>query len=441
MNAINNDQKIYSVLDINTAIATLIKRQFTSYIWVCGEIQGLRDARDKAHSYFELVQKHPEKEEVIAKAKTIIFANRKGLIERRLKEAQGAFELKNDIEVKFLCEVSFYPPLGQYSLIVIDVDPSYTLGKIAQNRLAIIKELEKAGLLEKNKVLALSHVPLNIGLITAFDSAAYHDFIHELKLSGYGFKIYANNCYMQGKNVETDVVNSLKLFNSSAIERLDAIVITRGGGSTSDLAWFDNKKIAQEIALSKSPIISALGHSIDLTIADIVAHTSVKTPTKAGQFLVERVRLYLEELNLLGKDISATGQDIFRQETNDLKAVLSKLDSFILRYFRVSQQALIKDRHDMANLVQLKLNRNKELIEIRYRDLNFLLTKFFSFNKQNIQHVADKVNIMNPRNILKRGYSITYKDGKALKNKADSKDGDVLKTILYDGWIESVVKG
>jgi exonuclease VII large subunit len=139
-------EKTYSILELNNTVRNLIKGHFTSYIWVCGEIQGLRPERNKKHTYFELVQKHPHHSEIIAKIKVALFASRKPAIFKRIAEAQGSFDLKNDIEVRFLCEVSLHPPTGQYSLIVIDIDPVYTLGKVAQNRLRIIEELKKEGL-------------------------------------------------------------------------------------------------------------------------------------------------------------------------------------------------------------------------------------------------------------------------------------------------------
>ncbi|UCG35259.1 MAG: exodeoxyribonuclease VII large subunit, partial [Candidatus Omnitrophota bacterium] len=235
LNNLSKTEKVYSVLELNTVVRDLIRAEFPDYIWVCGEIQGLRPERDKKHTYFELVQKHSEADEIIAKVRIALFSNRKPVIFERIQKTEMPFELKNDIEVKLLCEVSLHPPTGQYSLIAIDIDPIYTLGKVAQNRQRIIEELKKRGLLEKNKLCSIPTLPLKVGLITAFDSAAYHDFVNELSSSGYGFKVRAFNCHMQGKNVEKDVLRALGYFNSLSLDKLDVIVITRGGGSTADL--------------------------------------------------------------------------------------------------------------------------------------------------------------------------------------------------------------
>jgi len=282
-------EKVFTVLEINTIVKGLIREAFPETIWVCGEIQGLRPDRNKRHTYFELVQKQAEGDGIVAKVKVALFAGRKPLIQRRINETEGGFELKNDIEVKFLCEVSLHPPTGQYSLVVVDIDTVYTLGKVAQNRLKVIEDLKMRGLLEKNKLTCFPLLPLRVGLVTAYDSAAYHDFINELKNSSYSFKVLVQNCHMQGKLVEGDVVKALCFFNNLSSKKLDVIVITRGGGSTADLAYFDNKKIAESIAGSNLPIISAIGHQINTTITDMVSHTFCITPTKAAGVLVERI--------------------------------------------------------------------------------------------------------------------------------------------------------
>jgi len=283
MDSFLNDQKVYTVLELNTTVRSVIKDKFPEQIWVCGEIQGLRPDRSKRHTYFELVQKGSQNEGIVAKVKVALFAGRRPLIERRIQEAKGAFEFKNDIEVKFLCEVSLHAPTGQYSIVVVDIDTVYTLGKVAQNRLKIIEELKSKGLLEKNKLLPIPLLPLKLGLITAYDSAAYHDFTNELSLSGFSFEVLAVNCHMQGKLVEADVLRALDYFNSLSPSELDVVIITRGGGSIADLSYFDNKKIAESIAALNFPLISAIGHQINTTITDMVAHSFHKTPTKAAQ--------------------------------------------------------------------------------------------------------------------------------------------------------------
>ena len=433
-------EKVFTVLELNTVVRELIQIAFPQSIWVCGEIQGLRPDRGKRHTYFELVQKEAEGDSIVAKAKVALFAGRKPLIEKRLKEAEKGFELKNDIEVKFLCEVSLHPPTGQYSLVVIDIDTVYTLGKVAQNRLKVIEDLKTRGLLEKNKQQYFSTVPLNIGLITAYDCAAYHDFINELKSSKYSFKVLVQNCHMQGKLVEADVVKALSFFNNLPLKKLDAIVITRGGGSTADLAYFDNKKIAESIADSKFPIISAIGHQINTTITDMVAHTFCITPTKAAGFLVERIREAAENLNYLEEEIIRKSEDFISRTKQQLHGLATKTESLSSRYFRVHQEELLDKKHNILSALKITLTKKRELLKRSFDSVSSSLDKIFRNSRDQLKYLDDKIKILDPGNILKRGYSITLKGKRAVKSIDDLKESDLIKTILYQGSVISEVK-
>ena len=433
-------EKVFSVLELNTTVRELIQTAFPQTIWVCGEIQGLRPDRNKRHTYFELVQKQAEGDGIVAKVKVALFAGRKPLIERRIKEAEGGFELKNDIEVKFLCEVSLHPPTGQYSLVVVDIDTVYTLGKVAQNRLKIIEDLKKRGLLEKNKLQALPLVPLKIGLITAYDSAAYHDFINELKSSGYSFKVQPQNCHMQGKLVEKDVVEALSAFNRLSLEELDVIVITRGGGSTADLAYFDNKKIAESMAVSNFPIISAIGHQINTTITDMAAHTFCITPTKAAAVLTERVREVVEELGYLEEAIFTKGKRFISDKKVQLQNLAVKTESLSSRYFKVHQEELLEKKHNVLNALGVILTRKREGLRRGGDALSSSLNKIFKYSRDHLKYLDGKIKILSPQNILRRGYSITYKEGRAVKSIDDISEGEDITTVLYEGKIISKVE-
>ncbi len=440
MNNSLQTEKVFTVLELNTAIRDVIKAQFPQYIWVCGEIQGLRPQRNKKHIYFELVQKHPEQDSILAKVKMALFAGRIPFIQRRIQQAKGAFELKNDIEVKLLCEVSLHAPTGQYSLIVVDIDTVYTLGKVAQNRLKIIENLKERGLLDRNKLQDFPVIPLRIGLITAYDSAAYHDFINELKISGYSFSVLAFNCHVQGKLVEKDITGALKFFNSLSPAELDVIVITRGGGSISDLSWFDNKKIAEGIADSNFPVISAIGHQIDTTIADMVSHTFCKTPTKAAQFLKEKIREQQEHITNLEEGIIKKADSLITDKSKELEGLTRKAESQSLRYFQPYSQELQDKTHRILSAQKFFLKDKRGSLKRGLDELKSCLDKLLKSLKEDLRHSEGKIKILDPKNILKRGYSITFKKERAVKSVDELRQGDLIKTVLYKGSIESEVK-
>lgn len=435
----SSSEKVYTILELNNTVRGVIKSGFPEYIWVCGEIKDLRASKDRRHIYFDLIQKHPKANEIIAKVGVAIFQGRKPRIFKRIEETDGAFELKNDIEVKFLCEIDLYPKSGQYNLIVVDIDPVYTLGKFAQNRQKIIEELKRKGLVEKNKILPLPLVPLDIGLITSFGSAAYYDFISELKATGYGFKIFVFDAHMQGKLVQKEVREALEFFNNLT-KKPDLIVITRGGGSSADLSWFDNKLIAYSIVASKFPVICGLGHEINTTITDLVAHTSLKTPTKVAQFLVEKIEAFLEQIEYFEKEIRDYSDSMIEKGKKDLRSTAIEFESAVLKYFRDHRSHLAESKINCLNFSRYIMNYKKREISDSLKFLKLSAGDFLKKNYQAINYAQEKINLLNPENILKRGYSITLKDSKALKDAASLSKGDIIKTVFFKGRAVSSVQ-
>ena len=476
-------EKVYSVLELNNAVRRIIHSEFPEYIWVYGEIKDLRISRNKRHIYFDLVQKDSNTDDIVAKISAAIFQGRKQKIFNRIKETEGAFELKNDIEVKFLCEVDLYPKNGSYNLIVIDIDPVYTLGRLAQNRQRIIEELKKENVFDKNKLLPLPFLILRIGLITAQESAAYHDFISELKNSGFSFKVLLRDCHMQGKNTETDIAEAIRLFNNLVEDKPDVIVITRGGGSSADLSWFDSKRIAYAIINSNLPVVTALGHEINVSIADLVAHTMLKTPTKAAQFLVERINNVWANLEDIQDSLFREVRSRIDGERILLERSLNRINSFISVYFRDHHEDIVRKKSLIFNNVlhfidtefsniltylqrisaavsfcfrgqKNELKDKKPLVFKRaYRhikeessriDENFNdLKKSFGFALQKASRdtnfIEEKVNILSPANVMRRGYSVSYKDGKLIKYSNLLKRGDIIKTVFFKGSAKSCV--
>src|SRR3989338_8864329 len=230
-------QEYLRVSELNGLIQDVIHAGFPQPVWVCGEIEGYNRNREKNHIFFELVEKATHSKNIIAKTGFAFFAAQKTNINDILKKSENAFALKDDIEVKFACSIDFYPPHGAVRLIVESIDPAYTLGRLAQERQKLIAELKEKGVLDKNKLLELPPVPLNIGLVTSDDSAAYHDFCAELRHSGFGFRVFLYNALMQGSKAEKEICKGVEQLGGMAGP--EVIVITRGGGSIADLSCFD----------------------------------------------------------------------------------------------------------------------------------------------------------------------------------------------------------
>lgn len=406
-------EKIYSILELNTAVKGILKRGFPDTIWVHGEIQDYNKSRHKQYIFFRLCEKHPEIDQIIAHVTVVIFGRTKEKIARILKQAENSFELQDDIEVKFLCRIDLYPKTGKFMLIVESIDPVYTLGKLAQNKQKIINDLKVKGILDKNKRLPFPVAPLNLGLITSYNSAAFHDFTSELKKSEYSFKIQLFDSSMQGKNVEQDACRALQIFDKLD---LDAVVITRGGGSTADLSWFDNAKIAERIASSRVPILSGIGHEINITITDLASHTHMKTPTAIAQFLIRNIENFLLEIENKTRKIIETTNNQVKNSKQELR-VLSADMAQVTNRFLGSHRGNIVDKISV-----LKLSA-QNLIKQSKTKISNLSINLFSQTSQLLRNFKKRLEFPKERISPKKLLNILLK----LKVELKRKEGIILR--------------
>ncbi len=433
------EKEALSVSELNVYIKEVLKAGFPQALWVCGEIQGYDRNKSKRHIFFELCEKDSISKDILARIGLVIFDRQKVSIDQIIKSAENAFELKDDIEVKFLCRMDFYPPHGAVRLIVEGIDPVYTLGKIAQEKQRLIAYLKKEGVLDRNKTLSLPLVPLRIGLMTAFDSAAYNDFCSELKKSGFAFKVFFKNCLMQGKNAPEDVCRALTDFNQW--DQLDTIVITRGGGSLAELSCFDNELIARCIAQSSLPVLSGIGHEINITITDLAAHTYEKTPTAIAQFLVQRVEGFLSILKEKCQCLLDLAQEDLLQEKQKIKDWAFSLKDHTLHYFKEHQQDLIRFNETLRFRPVQKIKEEAQRL-ISYQDQLIKNARLHCRNWHlKMNHFEKLVEMISPQKTLKRGFSMTRgADGRVIKSIRQVKAGQELFTQVVDGIIPSQVE-
>lgn len=471
-----------TVSQLNTYIKDVVEAGFPQPVWVCGEIQGFSRNRGRRHCYFELIEKDEATQTIRAKISMALFANRKAAIHQVLSRAENQFELKDDIEVKFLCKVNFYPPYGSMTLIVEDIDPAYTLGKFAQEKQRLIAILKERGTLEKNKRHSLPIVPLTLGLITADDSAAYNDFISELSGSGFGFRVILRRALVQGKAAEADIANAIQ--ELQAVPRLDLIVITRGGGSVADLSCFDSERIAEAIAACPIPVVTGIGHEIDLSVTDLAAHTYRKTPTALAQWLVEEVRSYLEKMDEGGRVIFERARQLIQRRKDDLfqdarqlqtatttfmvdhreslvrlkeslrlqpSALLqrsrSRLKDRAVRfqtvtneYLRGHREGLLRYRMVLSQRPPKILALNKEVIHRQIKETKRALASRWERSRNALRAHQKVVEILDPSKTLRRGFTITRtRSGRLLRHTDDVKPGERLETELAEGVVRSRV--
>ena len=323
----------YTVSEFAWEMKGLLADAYPS-VWVAGEVQRLRSAA-RGQLYFELIEKG-RGDRIRAKLDCVLWADERAVTEAELREA--GVELAEGVVMRCCGRPEFWPGGGRLQFTVREVDPLFSLGALEKRRRETLRALEKEGLLERNKKLPLPAAPLEIGLITSEGSAAYHDFLDTLVNSGLGFRVYLVHSAVQGAAAEAEIGRAFDLLGAYARggRRLDAIALIRGGGSRSDLATFDSRRVARAVARSPVPTICGIGHQIDVSIADVVAHTSCKTPTEAAEFLAGRV-------GDAAYRVEEAGRALARQATDLLRAARQRVSSLPPRLASPSR-ALLRNR-------------------------------------------------------------------------------------------------
>ena len=431
-----NNSEYLTVSDLNRFIKDVLNAGFPQPVWVCGEIQQYDRNKGKKHIFFELVEKDSRSDEILARVGLVIFANRKAAIDQILAQSENAFALKDDIEVKFRCTVDFYPPHGAVRLIVEEIDPTYTLGKLAQEKQKLIAALKEKGVLDKNKQLPLPLAPLAIGLITSDDSAAYNDFISELRKSGYGFNVYLRNTLMQGKNAPKDVCRALA--ELQRVDGLEAIIITRGGGSLAELSCFDSALIAEAVAACTLPVLSGIGHEINITVTDMAAHTCAKTPTAIAQYLAGRVHEFITGLDECLERVIHEAQTTLTDYKQRLKDLAADLQQGTMLFFKDHQKQLIRLEEILEHKPAVILNDRRNTLAVHETRVKRGVQTLITQKHSQLKAYKRIIEIAHPANTMKRGFSVTRTStGKVVKSVKDVASREKITTELRDGSLAS----
>src|SRR3954454_5334368 len=278
----------YSVAELSAGIGAALSRAFPDEVWVLGEIANL-SRPGSGHVYFDLVGDG-------CRLRVTLWESDKRVVNAVLKRAGGAVRMSDGTEVRIRARVQWWAEGGQASLRMLSIDTAYTLGRLAEERELLLQRLRAAGLLARQATLTLSAVPLRVGLVTSEGSAAAVDFLHTLEASGHAWQVALADARVQGLEAELSVVAALDAL-VEIVPSIDVICIVRGGGARTDLASFDSEAIALAIAHCPIPVLTGIGHEVDTTIADLVAHTRHKTPTACAAALVGAVVAWCERLD------------------------------------------------------------------------------------------------------------------------------------------------
>ncbi len=421
----------YTVGELAGAINDSLRRSFRDGVWVRGEISGLQQRGP--HTYFSLVEDVDGDKAVI---NVQLFAPTKARLAPMLRKFR--LELRNGMKVRIHGHLDFWAQGGRLGLKMASLDPKYTIGAIAQSRDEIMRRLVADGLLDTNKRRPLSPIPLRVGVVTSVGSAAWHDFRNEIEHSGIGFRLTVADTRVQGdlaENMVTAAIAGLGLHGG-----LDAIVVIRGGGARNELAVFDSEKIARMIATSPVPVLTGLGHEVDRSVADEVAHTALKTPTACAGELIGRAQRYAADaeqhfaaicrrsgvvLSEVGNELSDTAHRIARRTHAAVERSDERLRMRVDRLARSGPSALRRSTEHVERAAVRLVERPGELLAQSGRRLDVL---------------AARLGAVDPAVQLARGWTITRTaDGGIVRSAEAVGAADVLTTQVIDGVITSVV--
>ena len=425
-----------SLVELNMLVRRSVRACLPDEYWVQAELSDVR-SNYSGHCYLEFVQKDSKSNALVAKARGIIWNN----VYSRLKpffERETGQLFVSGIKVLVKVTVDFHELYG-YSLTVVDIDPTYTLGDMARRRKEIISRLESEGILTLNKELELPVLAQRIAVISSATAAGYGDFCNQLEHNPYGFVFYPHlfQAVMQGDKVELSIIAALeKIYQTQ--EKWDVVVIIRGGGATSDLSGFDTYNLAAHCAQFPLPVLTGIGHEREDTVLDVVSHTRVKTPTAAAEFLINHLRGTAEALDGYASFINQTIPDILQREKERLERCVSRIPSQVeIRLQReVFRQERLFKRMELA--WQSRLMREEHRLDLSLRIAGALQTRL-QREKHRLELFEQRVNAASPDVLLKRGYSITLNNGKAVTDASLLKDGDEIVTRLAKGEIRSKV--
>jgi exodeoxyribonuclease VII large subunit len=427
--------------------------------WITAEVSEIKE-NYAGHCYLELIEKHPDEKNVRARAKAIIWNNRYRFLKSLFVNITGE-PLRAGMKVLVRIKVEYHELYG-LSLVISDIDPSFTIGEMAMKRQMVIRRLEEEGVFLMNKELEFPFVPQRIAVISSKSAAGYSDFIRHLNDNSYGYVFYTAlfETIMQGTETEQSVISALDRIAANS-EIIDVVAILRGGGSQSDLSWFDSYNIAYHVTQFPIPVITGIGHEKDMSVTDMVAFQSLKTPTAVADHLIRCVADAENQLNEMSSGIAENTKLIiekYRDINESFKIKLipvvrlmisnqkEKLSNRIIEIINFGKKYIARAGLSPANqsskLVSAAgsyIMSKKTTIDRNRDDLVSLTLNSIENRKIRTAGLENSLNILNPENVLKRGYTITTKKGMILRSAGLVAVDDIIETRFSDGTAKSKV--
>ena len=408
-------KQVFPLSKLTEAIENVINRHCSKVLWVKAEIVKLNHYPQTGHCYPDLVEKRNGR--IIAELRGNIWKSNFDPINEKFKTVLNE-ELKDDMTVVVQATVTYHSVYG-LALNILDIDPEYTLGELAKQRAAAIKKLVKNGIFEANKEKLLPRLPKTIAVISVESSKGYQDFVNVIENNPWGYKFHFKlyPAILQGDRAVATITAQLKRIGKQK-KLFDAVAIIRGGGGDIGLSCYDNYVLAKEIALFPLPVLTGIGHSTNETVSELVSYKNFITPTKVAEFLLQEFHNFAQPLKENINRIRTSTNLIFeRQDTQ-----LSQLSS---SFGYLSSRILDKEKNQLSYFEQLITSEAKSAIKQE---------------KSELKNLETAIVLLSPKNILKRGFSITRLNGKVVTQSHTLERGDLVETEFFHGKASAEIK-
>lgn len=426
------DDPTFSVGELAAEINSQLRRGFSDGVWVRGEIDGLRNSGP--HTYFSLVE-HTERGKAVLQVS--LFAPSKRRLTPLLKKHR--LELANGMNVRIHGDLDYYAPNGRLGLKMSGIDPRFTLGELSQARDEVVRRLVATGLIDANRRHALSPVPLAVGVVTSVGTAAWHDFHHELEGSGFGFKLSVCDIRVQGDTAVESIAASIRTLARRG--DLDCVVVIRGGGARNELATFDAEPIAVAIANCGVPVITGLGHEIDRSVADEVAHTAVKTPTACAGLLIGLVAEYRQQAESRWSQVVASAAQVIGVSSTAISDRARRISGLTQASVHHASERLDGRAQRLTTAAGRQHRDAARHLASGVERLARRSPQVLAAHADRLDQFEARVALLDPINLLRRGWSVTRDEaGAVVRSTNDAVAGQRLFTQVADGELISRIE-
>lgn len=423
-----------SLFELNNMVRESLEATFSESYWVCAEISQISVAANR-HCYLELVERSP-RQGLIAQARAHIWRENYTLIANEFRRVTGG-NLEAGMKILVEVEICFHEQYG-YSLNIMDIDPSFSLGDMARRRQETIARLQDEGVFELNKQLTMPRPLSRLAIISAETAAGYGDFMQQLSQSGYHFHLQLFPCAMQGRQAAADIVEALEQIAQD--DQWEAVVIIRGGGSVVDLSAFDDYELASNVAQFPLPVLTGIGHERDESVVDLVAHSRLKTPTAVAAYLIALRQSEYDTVEGLADALRQKALQIVQQHNARLQQLLLRYNVAHLRFLQLQRSRLRELEYALSQQALRIVGTENLRVETARARMQKAAVQALADEKNKITDLQHRLTVNDPRQMLRRGYSITTSDGHIVRDVKDLVPGAKIRTQMAVGIIDSTVE-